>query len=374
MVRENHRFFRFVALISKGFTIYISLYHNPNAHTDNELKLIIKLNTMADSKIFMFDQPRGGYGYGNGIDPGLLALMNNNGGFGGNNAWWLIFLWMMWANGNGNGWGNNNGTGFLSNQINNDRGNDLVLQAINGRADALGQLVQITHSNVESVRNVLATMQASIQDVTAQVGMSSLQLQNAVQAGNAALSHQLCECCCENRLAIANQTNALQSQAAANHADSVLQRAQNFAAQQLQTAQNHAEDRLDVCQQTNAIERQADSNTRSITDAIAAQSIMINEKFCDLEKRELQNKINTQGDIITQLRGQLDNDRQTAQFYGMIAPLQAKVNEIAAKQPNTVPVQYPNLVAANATPYIGQGYGYGYGYPFGNGFGGGVVL
>ena len=45
------------------------------------------------------------------------------------------------------------------------------------------------------------------------------------------------------------------------------------------------------------------------------------------------------------------------------------IDAIAAKQPNTVPVQYPNLVAANATPYIG-----GYGYNYGNGFGGGIVL
>ena len=54
-----------------------------------------------------------------------------------------------------------------------------------------------------------------------------------------------------------------------------------------------------------------------------------------------------------------------------IAPLQAKVNEIAAKQPNTVPVQYPNLIAVNQTPYAG---GYGYGSGYGIGFGGGVVL
>ena len=65
-----------------------------------------------------------------------------------------------------------------------------------------------------------------IQNVSAQVGMSGLQVTNAIQSGDAALSRQLCECCCENRLAIANQTNALQSQAASN-----------FAAQQLEVCQ-----------------------------------------------------------------------------------------------------------------------------------------
>ena len=74
------------------------------------------------------------------IDPGLLALMNQNGGFGNNGNWiWILFLWMIWGNnGWGNGFGGNNGTGFLANQLNNDAGRDLLLQAINGRADALG--------------------------------------------------------------------------------------------------------------------------------------------------------------------------------------------------------------------------------------------
>lgn len=35
-----------------------------------------------------------------GIDPGLLALLNQNGGFGGNGNWiWILFLWMIWGRG-----------------------------------------------------------------------------------------------------------------------------------------------------------------------------------------------------------------------------------------------------------------------------------
>ena len=97
---------------------------------------------MAESKVFMFPNAND-FGGRNSIDPALFAPLSQNGGFGGNNAIWLIFLWMIWMNG---GWGNgfgggfgNNGAGFLSNQINNDAGRDLLLQAINGRADALSQ-------------------------------------------------------------------------------------------------------------------------------------------------------------------------------------------------------------------------------------------
>lgn len=304
-----------------------------------------------------------------GIDPNLLLALNNNGGFGGNGNWiWILFLWLIWGN-NGwgnNGFGNNNGTGFLSNQLNNTAGRDLLLQAINGRADAASQLAQITNNSVESVKNALFTIQSSIQSVGTQVGMSGLETINALQLGNAALSRQICECCCENRLAICQQTNTLQATLAANHAEDILR-----------SSQAHAEDRLDVCQQTNDLKTQSLVNTQGIKDAISAQSAMINDKFCELEKRELQNKINMQGDIITQLRNQISNDHQTLQFNAAFHSLDDKIDAIAAKQPNTVPVQWPNLVAANATPYVGQSYYpgfYGNYGGWGAGVNGGVIL
>ena len=317
---------------------------------------------MDDSKVFMFPENKGG------IDSTTALLLGNNGGFGGgfNNPLWMMFMYpfilpfMSMYGGNfgfGNGFGgNNNGVGFLANQLNNDAGRDLILQAISGRADALGQLAQITHTSVEGVRDAIAIANSKLGEVGAQVGMSGLQVINAIQAGDATLGRQLCECCCENRLAIANQTNALQSQMAANH-----------AATTLQAAQAEAADQLAVCQQTNTLSTQADRNTNSIVKAIADQNAMIVKEFCDLKERELQNKINTQGDIITQLRNQISNDHQTLQFNAAFHALDDKIDAIAAKQPNTVPVQWPNLVAANATPYVG-------GYNWGNGFGNNVVF
>lgn len=303
-----------------------------------------------------------------GIDPGLLALMNSNGGFGGNNAWWLIFLWMMWASG-GNGWGNNgfggnNGTGFLANQLNNDAGRDLLLQAINGRADTLGQLAQITNSSVEAVKTNLFTLQSAIQSVGSQVGMSGLQVINAVQSGDATLGRQLCECCCQMRYDLSQQTNALQAQAAQNTAALQAQTAANHAATQLQMAQIESADQLAVCQQTNALSSQADRNTNSLLTAINAQTVAMNDKFCELKERELQNKIDTQGDIITQLRGQISNDKQTEAFTAAFNALNEKINILSAKSPNTVPVVYPNLTAVNNTPYA-TGFN-----PWGYGFGG----
>lgn len=296
---------------------------------------------MDDSKVFMFPNA----GTSTSIDPGLLALINNNGGFGGNGSWmWLIFLWMMWSR-NGNGFGfDGNGTGFLANQANQEAGTNLIIQALNGRADALSQLAQMTNSSVQNVQSVLAGINTSIATLSGTVGLTGQQIISQILTGNASISQKLCECCCENRLAIANQTNALQTSLAAHD-----------ASVRLQLAQNEAADQLSVCQQTNALSSQNERNTNSILNAIAGQNTLITKEFCDLKERELQNKINTQGDIITQLRGQISNDQQTLAFNKAIAALDDKIDAIAAKQPNTVPIQYPNLVAVNATPYYGYG-------------------
>ena len=309
---------------------------------------------MSESKIYTI--PDGN----SSLDPNLMLALSQNGGFGNNGSWmwmmfmWILFPWIFGGNGFGNGFGNGAGTGFLANQLNNDAGRDLLLQAINGRADALGQLSNILNTNVSNIQNAVNTIQSAVQTVGAQVGMSGQQVINSVQAGNAALSQQLCNCCCENRLAIANQTNAIQAQAAANHSASTLLASQNHAEDMLQRAQAEAADQLAVCQQTNQLGSQADRNTNSILNAIAGQNTLITKEFCDLKERELQNRINTQGDIITQLRNQISNDNQTLAFNKALSALDDKIDAIAAKQPNTVPVQYPNLVAVNQTPYFGQ--------------------
>ena len=328
---------------------------------------------MDDSKVFMF--PDGGTK--SGIDPNLLLALNNNGGFGGGMGfYWIFFLWMMWAQNGRNG----NFNDYVA-TMNGNEGRQYLAEIMNGRFDNLGQLAQIVNTGVETVKNGIFALQNNISQVGANVGLSAAETRNAVLLGNANLAQQLCECCCNMRYDLAQQTNALQAQAANNFSASQLQAANNFAAQQLQSANNQAAtqlqmaqiesaDQLAVCQQTNAITRQADSNTNSILNAIAGQNTLITKEFCDLKERELQNKINTQGDIITQLRNQISNDHQTLQFNAAFHALDDKIDAIAAKQPNTVPITWPNLVAANATPYVG---GYNNGF-WGNGFGNGIVF
>ena len=320
---------------------------------------------MDDSKVFMFPDAAKG-----SIDPNLLLALNNNGGFGGGMGfYWIFFLWMLWSQNGRNG----NFNDYVA-QMNGNEGRQYLAEIMNGRFDNLGQLAQIVNTGVETVKNGIFALQNNISQVGANVGLTAAQTQNAILLGNANLSQQLCECCCNMRYDLAQQTNALQNQAANNFAASQLQAAQNQAATQLQMANIESADQLAVCQQTNALSSQNERNTNSILNAIAGQNTLITKEFCDLKERELQNKINTQGDIITQLRNQISNDHQTIQFNAAFHALDDKIDAIAAKQPNTVPVQWPNIVAANATPYVGPNYS-GYGYNgWGNGFGGGIVF
>lgn len=304
---------------------------------------------MESSKIMMFPE----LGNNSSIDPALLLALNNNGGFGGNNWIWILFLWLVWGgawgnNGFGGGF-NNGGAGFLSNQMNNDTGRELLMNAIQGNRDSINSLANLLNTEVSTVQNGIFTLNNAINSVGTQVGMSGLQIQNAIQSGNASIASQICQCCCENRLAICEQTNTLQSQMAANH-----------AASQLQFAQAQAADQLAVCQQTNTLSTQAERNTRDITDAIAAQSVMINDKFCDLEKRELQNKIDTLTADNALLRSNANNERQTVLINSRFNDIENQLTAIKASQPNTVPVQWPNIQAVNTTPNLGNFYGYGW--------------
>ena len=325
---------------------------------------------MGENGVFVFPDAAT-RGAASSIDPNLLLALQNNGGFGGGNGawWWIMFMWMMWDRNGRNG----NFNDYLA-SVNGNEGRQYLADIMNGRFDNLNTLAQMVNTSVEGIKTGVFGLQNAITQVSGQIGMSGLQTINAIQSGNTSILSKLCECCCENRLAICQQTNSIQSTLAANHADDILQAEKNAAGLQLQLSQLEGANKLSVCQQTNTLQNQAERDTNAILNAIAGQNTLITKEFCDLKERELQSKIDTQSDVITQLRNQISNDHQTLQFNAAFQALDNKIGAIAAKQPNTVPVQWPNLVGVNTTPCIGQSF-----YPGGNfggwgsGFGGGVV-
>jgi len=284
---------------------------------------------MAESTVVYTPENNGG------SVPAWLAYGNNGGLFGGNNGWGGGILGFLLGLFFGNGWGgfggfgggNAGGAGFLSNQINNDSGRELLMNAITSQGEAgraaTQNLATMLGQDFNQVSAAVAALQSGLSSLAVQQAVSVPQIINSIQSGNSALASQLAQCCCENRLL---------------------------------TTQQGYESQIATLNQTNQLGSQADRNTRSITDAINAQTVAMNDQFCAAKERDLQSKIDTQADIITQLRNQISNDKQTEAFTAAFNTLNQKITELSARQPNTVPVVWPNLQAVNATPYVSGGY------------------
>lgn len=175
---------------------------------------------MSDVKVLTFPES-GGTGGGmlsmlapllqqRGIDPNLLLTMNRNNGNGfgdGNSFLWIIFLFfLMGWNRNGFGGFGGNGSGSdqgLANLINNDNGRELLMQAIQGNANAISQLASTLNCSIGQVQQAINSVATQITQVSNQVGMSSMQVINAIQQGNCNIASQLASCCCEIKQAIA---------------------------------------------------------------------------------------------------------------------------------------------------------------------------
>ena len=194
----------------------------------------------------------------------------------------------------------------MGNLVNSDSNRDVVLQAINGTDADVRQLASTLGMNYETISQGITDARLALANVGSQVGLSGLQVQNAILSGDASITAKLQECCCENRLL---------------------------------TTQQGYEAQLRTVEQTNQLGSQADRNANSIIGAINAQTIAMNDQFCALKERELQNKIDSLTAANTTLKTQIDNANQTAAVAAMLAPIQKEVSEIKAAQPNTVPVQ-----------------------------------
>lgn len=301
----------------------------------------------------------GGFG-GNGWLPAmLLGSGMGYGGLGGFGGGGLLtgglgfILGLLFGNGwggFGNFGGGNSGAGFLSNQIDNNAGRELLMNAINANGEAsraaIQNLAAMTGQDFNLLNSDVETVKSALSNLALQQAVSVPQIINSIQSGNAALASQLCQCCCENRL---------------------LTTEQGYQAQ------------IRTIEQTNQLGSQADRNTASIVGAINGLHTDMTREFCEVKEREQQAIINRQAETITQLRGQIDNANQTAAITGyvnqLVSPIAKEVDDIKCKMPQTVPVQWPNLAAVNTTPYVSGGYYqggfnglYGAGVP---GFGGG---
>lgn len=237
----------------------------------------------------------------------------------------------MWGGFGGRGGfgGYGDGTGFLASQLNNDYGRDVLLQAIGGNATAISQLASTLHCDVNQIQSTLCSLSNA-------VGLSGQQIINAVQSGDASIAAQMASCCCDIKTLVTNQGY---------------------------------ENRLATLDQT-----------ATLAGKIDAQTTMINDKFCQLEMREMQNKIDTLRDEKLALQTNISQRAQNEYIASSLYPISTALTELRADfdclkshLPKTVTLPYseavavPNCLAAQYgfNPYGGFGTGFGFGTGWG---------
>lgn len=263
-----------------------------------------------------------------GVDPNVLLAMKGNNGFGGESGWfmWVIFLFFLMGWG-GNGWGGfgNNGRGGLANEINNDYGRGLLMDAIGGNRNALSNLATQLNCTEGQIQSAISALTSQVQSVGNQVGMSGMQTINALQQGNMQIAQQIANCCC--------QTN------------------NNI------TTQGY-ESKLAICQQTHAINDNANANALMLRDTNQSNHLALMGKLDQMQTQAMQDKLDALREKNSALVAQISNEHQTQalQAYqaqiitpvnATLAALQAEVAGIKCKLPNTVSVPYPQLKTYN---------------------------
>jgi hypothetical protein len=239
----------------------------------------------------------------------------------------IIASMFGWGNngfgGFGGGWGGGAGTaGFLSNQLNNDSGRELIMNAINAQgeasrtavsnlATALGQDFNLVNSGVQNVQNALSTL-------ALQQAVSVPQIMNSIASGDASIISAFQKCCCDNQLAICQQTNALQS---------------DIAGVRTAIEAKSAADQLAMCQQTYAL-----------TDTMNRNYLALDNKIDALESSRKDREITSLTAKVAKLESQNFTagivQQAVAPVNAALASLAKEVDDIKCKQPSTVSVQY----------------------------------
>ena len=286
---------------------------------------------MSDSsKVFMIPD---GFNGNSQVDPNLLlTTIMNNGGFGGNGNWiWILFLLVLFGR---NGWNNGtgDGTGFLSNQITNTAGRDLLMQAIANNGTRLGELASTLNCDINSVKTAINAVQSAINQVGNQVGMSSADVKSAVTMGNMQLAQQIAQCCCDNKLLVQGMGY---------------------------------EGQIRDLQNTSAITGRIDQLSNNMTQGFNTTSYQTAQQTCSLQNglrdqtQTILNKLDAIEDSrkdreIADLTAKLTASTSRAERAAELAPIYKSLSDIQCKQPNTVTVPYqpfvtvPNCVAWNS--------------------------
>ena len=261
----------------------------------------------------------GGFGFGNGMNgiADLFGLAIIASMFGWGNGGW----------GNGFGGGNNGGAAFLSNQLANDSGRDLIMQAVTNQGEAsrtaiqtlattLGQDFNLVNQGVQTVQNALSNL-------ALQQAVSVPQIINSIQSGDASIISAFQKCCCDNQLAMCQQTNIIN---------------QGFAGVQQSIAAKAAADQLATFQQTTAL-----------SDAMNRNYIALDNKIDALESARKDREITALNSQVQKLESEKYSaalvQQAVSPVLGQLANIQSEVEAIKRCQPSTITLPNNSMTA-----------------------------
>lgn len=263
---------------------------------------------------------------------GLLGGGNGNGGFFGNNGGFqdiiaLIVIAAIFGNGNF-GFGGNNNQGV-------NEGREMIMQTLNRNGVDIASLAQAVNTSSDQILAGINSVSQAICGLGNQMGQNTNSILTAIMQGNNALTSQICNCCCDMK--------------------------------QLVTTQGY-ESQLAMCNQTNTLVNTANQNTLSLRDSATANTQAIIAKLDAMQNQALQDKIASLTAEKATLTAEISQRNQNATILNavgqQIAPLaaglqalQSDVDGIKCKLPNTVPVQYPNIVGVNMDTYRAAAFG-----------------
>lgn len=264
------------------------------------------------------DRNSGSSGWGNG-DGGFL---------------WILLVLLLGGGAWGNGWGGGGrggATGGAAESV--DRAvaqaradglsDQVVIDAIQGNQTAISQLASTLHCDINSIQTVLCGMDKSIMQVGNQVGLTSTQIINAIQAGNCQITQAIADCCCKTQTAILTQGY---------------------------------ETRIQNMEQTNALTGVMNAGFNLLGNKIDAQTQTMLNSFQGIKDYLTSEKIESLQHTVTQMENAANNANQTLAFRAAIdaatTPIYNQVIGIANRVPPTPVPAYP-------APQYAAGYSFG---------------
>lgn len=200
--------------------------------------------------------------FNNGIGLADIAAVSgrNNDGFGGNNGWWILIILLAMFGGFGNGWGNggNGNTTAIDASLQRGFDNQSVMNSLRGIENGICSLGY----------DQLAQMNG----INTNVMQSAFGLQNSING----LSAQLASCCCDTREAIGQV-------------------------------------RYDMAANTCAI-------TNTMNQGFSQLDRTINDKFCELEMRQMKQTIDEQQSLIQSLNNSISQANQSRYLISELRP------------------------------------------------------